>query len=103
LSQADDRGTTDVVLSGPVTLAEAPRWKEALLGAFSAGRPVRIDLESAGPWDLAGLQLLISALATGRRGGVPVRLDRVPRVFLAIADQAGLTGRLAEAIDGRLD
>ena len=92
-----------LVVSGPVTLVESPRWRDALLAVLAEGQDVRIDLATAGPWDLAGLQLLIAALALGRKGGQPVRLVRVPRVLLAIAEQAGLSDRLAEVIDSRLD
>jgi ABC-type transporter Mla MlaB component len=92
-----------VALTGPVTLGEAPRWREALIAAMAEAKPVRIDLESSGPWDLAGLQLLISAVATGRRSGQAVRLAHAPRGLLAIADQAGVADRLSEAIDGGPD
>jgi ABC-type transporter Mla MlaB component len=89
-------------MSGPVTLSEVPRWREALIAAFSEAKPVRIDLDASGPWDLAGLQLLISALATGQKSGQEVRLVHVPRGFTAIAEQAGVSERLAEAVDNPL-
>ncbi len=92
-----------VALTGPVTLGETPRWREALIAALAEAKPVRIDLAASGPWDLAGLQLLISAVATGRRSGQAVRLAHVPRGLLAIADQAGVADRLAETIDDRPD
>jgi ABC-type transporter Mla MlaB component len=86
-----------------LTLAEAPRWREALLAALARGHDLRLDLAAAGPWDLAGLQLVLAAMASGRRAGQAVRLDRVPRVLLAIAEQAALDGHLAGSIDGLAD
>jgi ABC-type transporter Mla MlaB component len=91
--------TTALVVSGPVTVTEVPRWRDALLAVMAASQDIRLNLAAAGPWDLAGLQLLISALASGRR----VRLVEVPRVCLASAERAGLGERLAEAIESRLD
>ncbi len=99
--EAGERPEETVVVSGPLTLAEAPRWREALQSAISGGNAVRIDLEAAGPWDLAGLQLMLSALASGKRSGQAVRLVNVPDVFLTIVDQAGLSERLKEAIASR--
>jgi ABC-type transporter Mla MlaB component len=98
-----ERPATTLVVAGPVTLGEVPRWREALIAAFSEAKPVQIDLAASGPWDVAGLQLLISALATGRRSGQPVRLVHVPRGFTAIAEQAGVSGRLAEAVGDQLN
>jgi len=101
--ETGERPATTLVVSGPTTLVEAPRWRDALLAALAQGKDVRIDLATAGPWDLAGLQLLLAALVSGRKGGQTVRLVRVPRVLLAIAEQAGLGDRLADAIESRLE
>ncbi|MBX6314648.1 MAG: STAS domain-containing protein [Isosphaeraceae bacterium] len=86
-----------------MTLAEVPRWREALLAALAEGKDLRVDLAAAGPWDLAGLQLILAALATGRRAGRSIRLVRVPQVFRAIAERAALTDVLAEAIESDED
>jgi ABC-type transporter Mla MlaB component len=98
-----DRPATTVEVSGPVTLAEAPRWREAILAALARGQDVRLDLAAAGPWDAAGLQLVLAALASGRRAGQAVRLARVPRVFLAAAEQGALADHLADSIEGPAD
>src|SRR3954462_9145505 len=79
----DELPATPLEVSGPVTLAEAPRWREALLSALAAGGEIRIDLGASGPWDLVGLQLLLSALAWGRRSGRAGRFARVPEVCRA--------------------
>lgn len=92
-------GPATVALAGPITLAEAPRVRDALLTAFASGRNVCIYLEEAGPWDLSGLQLIFAALATGRRTGQGVRLSRLPEGFLSVAEQAGVAHLLAGAID----
>jgi ABC-type transporter Mla MlaB component len=102
-AEAGARPVTTLVMSGPVTLAESPRWREALLATLAEGHDVRLDLATAGPWDLAGLQLLLAALASGRRSGQAVRLARVPRVCLAVADRAGLAGHLAGTIESRME
>jgi anti-anti-sigma regulatory factor len=88
--------TVDV--TGPVTLSEVPRWRDELLAALGEGRPVRLDLSGSGPWDAAGLQLMISAIATGRQAGIPVHLSRVPGAFQAILEQAGAREWLAPSI-----
>lgn len=97
--EAAERDPATVALDGPMTLAEAHRVREALLSAFAPGRDVVLDLGAAGPWDLAGLQLVLSALATGRKAGQGVRLVRPPAALRAIADQAGVADALAGAIE----
>ena len=92
-----------LVVSGPVTLAEAPQWRESLLAASAGGRDLRLDLDATGPWDLAGLQLLIAALATARREGSVVRFARVPRVLMAIAERAGVVELLAGSVESLAD
>lgn len=77
-------------LSGPMTLYEATELRERLLVAITEHGQCDIDLETAGPWDLAGLQLLLSAVETGRRLGLTVRLHHVPRVCQDVAERAGL-------------
>lgn len=96
-------GETTLAISGPVTLGEVSRWRDALLGALGAAQPVNLNLADAGPWDAAGLQLIVSAVTTGRSVGPPVRLCRVPQVFLSLADQAGAADWLADVIVDRLD
>lgn len=97
------RPASTLVVSGPLTMAEAPRWREALLAALEGGEGLRIDLATAGPWDLAGVQLLLAAIATGRSNGRAVRLARVPKVCATILDRAGLADVLAGSIDDPLD
>ena len=86
-----------VALSGPATLYELAEIRCSLLAALAVGKPLRIDLGASGPWDLAGVQLLISATASGLRAGRSVRLVNVPRVCVEIADRAGLSDWLGEA------
>ena len=49
-------------LTGPVTLYEVAAVREGLRTALADGRPLRIDLSDSGPWDIAGLQLLIAGM-----------------------------------------
>lgn len=84
-------------LSGSMTLYESSEVRERLMAALTEARATRFNLETAGPWDLAGLQLLISLVASGRKLGIDVRFVLVPRMCVEVADRAGLSGWLAEA------
>lgn len=82
-----------VRLEGPATLAEAPEIRRRLAAALvegGGGKRVAIDLGGSGPWDLAGLQLLLSVVAGGRRDGVTIRFGAVPGVCRDLAGRAGL-------------
>jgi ABC-type transporter Mla MlaB component len=97
-----DLGFHTVALAGPATLYELSEIRETLLSALSEGKDLRIDLETSGPWDLAGVQLLISAAAQGRRSGQAVRLVNVPRVCSEIAVRSGLSDWLHSVTDSFL-
>jgi ABC-type transporter Mla MlaB component len=79
-----------VMLSGPMTLYESADLRDQLRSALEAGRPVRLNLETSGPWDLAGLQLLVSAVASGRQTGLEIRFEHVPKVCTELAERSGL-------------
>jgi len=102
VSIGDEVATSTVVLSGPSTLYESSELRETLLAAIVEGKPLRIDLETSGPWDIAGLQLLISAVTSGRKAGQEVRLLNVPRVCVEIASRSGLSQWLNDAADSFL-
>ncbi len=51
-----------LALTGPITLYEVSAVCESLRIALAEGKPLRIDLSDSGPWDLAGLQVLISCV-----------------------------------------
>ncbi len=87
---ADEPGVKTIVLSGPVTLYESTELRETLIGSLAEGKNLRIELETSGPWDIAGLQLLVSVVSTGLRAGQSVRFLHVPRVCREVADRAGL-------------
>lgn len=97
-----DLGFHTVALSGPATLYELPEIRETLVTALAEGKDMRIDLETSGPWDLSGLQLLISATASGRRSGQAVRLANVPRVCAEIAERSGLADWMNTVTDSYL-
>ena len=86
-------------LSGPVTLYESAEVRETLVAALENAAHLRVDLETSGPWDLAGLQLLVSVVNTGLKRGKSVRFAQVPGVCRAIAECSGLAGWLDEAAD----
>ena len=62
-----------ILLTGPITLYEVSAVRETLRMALAEGKRLRIDLSDSGPWDLAGLQLLISCggRAGSRSNGTP--------------------------------
>jgi ABC-type transporter Mla MlaB component len=95
-------GLNLVTLSGPATLYELSELRETLLTALGEGKDLRIDLETSGPWDLGGLQLLVSAVASGRKTGQSVRLVNVPRVCAEIAERSGLSSWLKDMADSFL-
>jgi hypothetical protein len=101
LTQPDpERELMTVEVTGPVTLAEAVRWRDAFADGLARGRGLRLDLHGSGPWDLSGVQLLLAAAASGRCVGRPIVLARVPNVLTAIAGRAGLLDRLAAIAAG---
>jgi ABC-type transporter Mla MlaB component len=84
-----------VVLSGPVNLYEVLAVRESLQAAISEGKHLRVDLSDSGPWDLAGVQLLISCTKSAERRDRTVRLVNTPRSCVEIAERAGLLDWLA--------
>jgi anti-anti-sigma regulatory factor len=96
LSEQDvERALTTVEVAGPVTRAEVARWHDAFSDGLARGLGLRIDLAGSGPWDLAGVQLLLAASASAGRAGRPIVLTGVPDVLATIAGRAGLLDRLA--------
>jgi ABC-type transporter Mla MlaB component len=83
-----------VTVTGPVTRTEVSHWRDRLATALSRGQGLRLDLAAAGPWDVAGLQLLLAAIASAQCAGAPIVLARVPQVLKTLADRAGLFDRL---------
>ncbi|MDR3632482.1 MAG: STAS domain-containing protein [Isosphaeraceae bacterium] len=102
MSIGDEAAINTVVLSGPATLYESAELRETLLAAVFEDKPLRIDLETSGPWDIAGLQLLVSALTSARLTGQTVRLVNVPRVCAEIATRSGLSEWLKGAAESFL-
>lgn len=84
-----------VVLSGPVTLYEVLAVRETLRSAVSQRKHLRIDLSGSGPWDLAGLQLLIACRKSAENRDRTVRLVNTPSGCVEIAERAGLSDWLA--------
>jgi ABC-type transporter Mla MlaB component len=99
MTTPDDFDAHTVALSGPVTLYESAEVRETLLSALAEGKPLRLNLETSGPWDLAGLQLLVSAVASGHKAALAVRLVQVPGVCREIAERSGLGQWLAAATE----
>ena len=102
MSAADQPGGNVVQLSGPVTLYESSEVHETLQSALADGGDLVFDLETSGPWDLSGLQLLLAAVASGRKLSQRVRFARVPHVCAEIAERCGLEGWLRDQTDSFL-
>jgi ABC-type transporter Mla MlaB component len=88
---------TTVEVTGPLTRAEVAQWHQLLKDGLARGRGLRIELAASGPWDLAGVQLLLAAIASARASGQPISLARVPDVLTAAAERAGVQEQLAAA------
>jgi ABC-type transporter Mla MlaB component len=85
-----------LTVSGPVTIYEVSDWREQLLNSVKTGTALDVDLHTSGPWDAAGLQLLISLVLTGQQRDCDIRFQLVPKVCRDIAKRAGLSQWLAE-------
>jgi ABC-type transporter Mla MlaB component len=84
-----------LLLTGPITLYEVSAVCESLRIALAEGKPLRIDLSDSGPWDLSGLQLLISCVSSARNRELEVRLANVPEACAQVAQRGGLSTWLA--------
>jgi ABC-type transporter Mla MlaB component len=83
-----------VSVTGPVTRAEGPRWRDTIRAATRDAAGLDLDLSASGPWDLAGVQILLAARASARRDGRTLRLHHAPGVLIELANQAGLSAAL---------
>lgn len=80
-----------ILLTGPVTVYEVGTVRETLRDTLAEGAPVRIDLSDSGPWDVAGLQLLISCAKSGGERGQVVHVVNAPRACVEMAERSGLS------------
>jgi len=80
-----------LLLTGPITLYEVSAVCESLRVALSEGKSLRIDLSDSGPWDLSGLQLLVSCVSSARNRDLEVRLAQVPEACIQVAQRCGLS------------
>jgi anti-anti-sigma regulatory factor len=88
-----------ILLTGPITLYEVAAVRESLSTALAEGKPLRIDLSDSGPWDLAGLQLIVSCVKTARLRDREARVTNVPKVCAEIAERSGLVAWLQSVQD----
>lgn len=79
-----------ILLTGPVTLYEVAAVRENLRAALAVGKPVLLDLSDSGPWDIAGLQLLVACVRGGQERGQVVRIVNSPGTCTEMARRAGL-------------
>jgi anti-anti-sigma regulatory factor len=90
VDDASNRRAATVFVTGPVTLAEAPGWREDLADGLARFDGLRLDLGRSGPWDLAGAQVLLSLRVSTERMGVSLKLANVPVVFMTVVERSGL-------------
>jgi ABC-type transporter Mla MlaB component len=88
-----------ILLTGPITLYEVSAVRESLSMSLAEGKSLRIDLSDAGPWDLAGLQLIVSCVNTARNSDRETRLINVPKPCVEIAERSGLSDWLRSVQD----
>ncbi|QEH33153.1 STAS domain protein [Aquisphaera giovannonii] len=95
----DPAGPHAIALDGPATIYEASALRDVLRDAAATGEDLLIDLRETGKWDLAGVQLLVSCVRTGRRGGRSIRLSNVPKACAEVAERSGLGDWLRSVSD----
>ena len=76
-----------ILLTGPITLYEVSAVRESLRMALAEGKQLRIDLSDSGPWDLAGVQLLVSCVKPAIEIGGTLSTSQV---CVEIAERSGL-------------
>jgi anti-anti-sigma regulatory factor len=74
----DAAGDSCVVLEGPLLLRQAEDLRAKLLLAVQTQDRLEIDCAGVTEADLSGLQTLLSAARSARRGGKPVLLRGAP-------------------------
>jgi ABC-type transporter Mla MlaB component len=80
-----------IAIDGPVTIYDVSSLRDTLQSELAEEKDLRIDLGGSGKWDLAGLQLLISCVRTAESLGRKVRVARIPKVCVEIAERSGLS------------
>ena len=88
---ADPARAKTFLLTGPVTVYEVGTVRNTLREVLADGKPVRIDLSDSGPWDIAGLQLLVSCVKTGVERRQMVYVANTPRLCTELAERSGLS------------
>jgi anti-anti-sigma regulatory factor len=94
------QGRQTLKVSGSVTIGQAARFREALLGALDAAGELQVDLSGVTQIDLTGLQLLgathQSAMKVGKRFKI---LDGGNEIFRNVVADAGFQRHVGCARD----
>lgn len=77
-------------LPSNITVAEAERLAQALIGRINAREPVAIDGGQVERVCLAGLQVLLAARASAHAAGLPFSIDPCSNRLADMADLSGL-------------
>jgi ABC-type transporter Mla MlaB component len=87
------------VLEGSATIYEVSALRAVFGEALARATDLRVDLGESGKWDIAGLQLLISLVNTGRGLGKTVQLARPPKNCIEVAQRSGLSDWLSSVCE----
>lgn len=87
---SDDAGGSRLTIRGPLTIAEAARFKDALLEALGAGDEVSLDIQEVTALDLSALQLICAAHGSAETAGKRFAVaPDASEVYRKVADEAG--------------
>ena len=79
-----------IKVSGPLTIYEASDIHKELLHSLAENNTINIDLGDVDSCDVAGIQLLISAIKTGEKEEKQITISNIPETFQTTASFAGL-------------
>jgi anti-anti-sigma regulatory factor len=87
----DDTRINTLRMPAEVTIATAAGLKTTLLDALASGLRCRLDLSAVEEFDLAGLELLLSAHKSAVRAGIGLEvLDSPDRIWSSVLRRAGV-------------
>ncbi|MCM0081350.1 STAS domain-containing protein [Geomonas sp. Red32] len=83
-------GIEELKVSGGLNIAEAARFREALIDALAAApKTLQLNLNEVTEMDLTGLQLLCSAHHSALSAGKSFKIVDQNEVYIRVASEAG--------------
>jgi ABC-type transporter Mla MlaB component len=87
----ENSSTTEVVISGSMTIDRIEELRIGLIDAFNRGKKVQVSLEAVTEVDITGLQLLCSAHRTSIANGIDLSVaGGACEALSAVAGEAGM-------------